>query len=100
MVFSASKKDQSAEPSNSNGLDISRILSAEEGPTGEDRRTGDTAVYNYYIQTVHPFSASIFFVACTVFAVGLTLPRKLNLLQYIDIPLTNPPCRIYGQMVA
>ncbi|KGO45062.1 ABC transporter, integral membrane type 1 [Penicillium expansum] len=75
MVFSASKKDQSAEPSNSNGLDISRILSAEEGPTGEDRRTGDTAVYNYYIQTVHPFSASIFFVACTVFAVGLTLPQ-------------------------
>ncbi|KAJ5498183.1 ABC transporter integral membrane type 1 [Penicillium expansum] len=57
MVFSASKKDQSAEPSNSNCLDISRILSAEEGPT------------------VHPFSASIFLVACTVFVVGLTLPQ-------------------------
>ncbi|KAJ6125118.1 hypothetical protein N7471_012435 [Penicillium samsonianum] len=75
MVFSSSKKDQSAGPSIDTGLDISRVLSLEEAPTGEDRRTGDTAVYKYYIQTVHPFSASIFFAACTLFVVGLTIPQ-------------------------
>lgn len=78
MVFSSSKKDQSAGPSIDTGLDISRVLSLEEAPTGEDRRTGDTAVYKYYIQTVHPFSASIFFAACTLFVVGLTIPRKCH----------------------
>ncbi|EKV04366.1 ABC transporter, putative [Penicillium digitatum PHI26] len=75
MVYSASKKDQSAGPSLDSGPDISRMQSVEEGPTGQARRTGDTAVYKYYIQTVHPFSASIFFAACTLFVLGLTLPQ-------------------------
>jgi hypothetical protein len=79
MAFRPSKKKQSVVSSNKAEEDLTRILSAEEAPRGEDRRTGDTAVYKYYIQTVHPLSALIFFVACSVFVVGLILPREYYL---------------------
>jgi hypothetical protein len=79
MALSPSGKKESVEPPNKAEEDLTRILSAEEAPKGENRRTGDTAVYKYYIQTVHPLSAAIFFVACSVFVVGLILPRKYYL---------------------
>ncbi|KAJ5770022.1 uncharacterized protein N7511_002073 [Penicillium nucicola] len=76
VIFSPSKVAKIGEPSDKAEEELTRILSTEEAPTGEDRRTGDTAVYKYYIQTVHPLSTAIFFVACSVFVVGLTLPRE------------------------
>jgi hypothetical protein len=77
MAFSPPAK-KSGQSSENTEEDLTRILSAEEAPTGQDRRTGDTAVYKYYIQTVHPLSAAIFLLACSVFVVGLTLPREYN----------------------
>ncbi|KAJ5350728.1 hypothetical protein N7541_008455 [Penicillium brevicompactum] len=76
MAYSPPTGKKSGEPSEQDE-ELARILSIEEAPTGADRRTGDTAVYKYYIQTVGPFRTAIFFLACSVFVVGLTLPQFL-----------------------
>lgn len=76
MAFCASEKYYSTRASINTGLGPSSVPSIEEAPTDVDRRTGDTAVYKYYIQTVHPLNASIFLAACSLFVVGLTIPRK------------------------
>lgn len=77
MAYSPPTGKKRGEPSEQDE-ELARILSIEEAPTGADRRTGDTAVYKYYIQTVGPFRTAIFFLACSVFVVGLTLPREYN----------------------
>ncbi|EFE30383.1 uncharacterized protein ARB_02755 [Trichophyton benhamiae CBS 112371] len=54
-------------------LSSARPLTAS--PQEKERRVGDTTVYKYYIQVVHPMSAAFFTAICVVFVLGLTLPQ-------------------------
>lgn len=57
-------------------LGSSRPLSMVETPKGSERRTGDMTVYKYYVRAVRPGNALMFAVACAIFVVCLSLPRK------------------------
>lgn len=85
--FAPEKHLYEAPPKYTEKID-SRKLTEEDIQAEANRRTGDTAIYLYYVQTVGWIPTIIFIVSITIFIFGQSFPSKY-LLAFTN--LFHPP---------
>jgi ATP-binding cassette subfamily C (CFTR/MRP) protein 1 len=74
---------------------VTSQVTEEELQAEANRRTGDVAIYGYYVSTVGWVPTIIFVVSITIFIFGMSFPSKysLNSQPHSD---TNPLRQLYG----
>jgi ATP-binding cassette subfamily C (CFTR/MRP) protein 1 len=76
------EKDQYEAPPRYTEQTVASQVTEEEIQAEANRRTGDVAIYRYYVGSVGWVPTIIFIVSCSIFIFGISFPSKCNSAVY------------------